>query len=949
LLQIADNEAGSRGLASPALRLSMRRLIISALLLIWIGYQACGGEEEVGPAVKVRRREKIIFDFERSAHAARWRPSHISKSPFQAWNRRFASKGYGSLAFDLDAGRTYPGIKLTAPRGRAFSWPTDADLRFDLFNPQNHPVTLYLRIDSLDKEGRALRSTEDFSARPGPNRIRLPLRDFGRGRLNPARVTRLILFAIEPKKTLRLYLDQLRLETAPEVEIPVDNAFLFDFGPKGSPVMPGFVRVTPQDVLSSDKPFGFSTPPARAGTAAYNIDSLSDDYVYTPYRKRTEFCVRLPNGRYAVGLFLRAFDSLDLPAWPWSVLANGKLKKKRGVSALSFYSTKGYYRGFEVDYGPDTDVWEEFAGDNVPFYSFQAAVNDGVLRVTFDSCSIYAMMVWPAQQADWGERLVRQVEQMRKNEFYEYNFWLRRAAKATPSAEAVLMPVSYLKAVGPDFVPPGKTGPAACSVSAAPGEYEPVALAFRAPVEYKNISARATDFVGGAGVIKASAADICLAKLFPKGEHGVYELIPTMLEPVGGQTLRPNITREFWVDICVPDDASPGDYKGEITIESEGRQSLTVGITITVRPFRLPDDVPVSYAMYYGKPSSFKGHYRRFYKGYGKWEQVVGAEMQNMREHGFNTLSIWGPRCFVREGALQLDFAARDRLLKLCRKHGLALRHPVDTRVIDCAYSLIRQGLKEFSPEFNKAYLDVCRRVVAWAEKNDLPMLLYVVDEPRETGLNWWNRNLEDTLKYLDLLKSVPNARTYIPITGDENNGVDYSILADKLDVVATHPTKSCRKLMARAGKLCLYNAGQDRLSWGFYVWKSGAVGRREWGYQWINQPYNPLDGGNWAIAYPSPHGLLPTVGEKRIREGIDDYRYIYALETVMAQAQAAGRDISAASDLLGAIRKSLPDYLNPATERTRDLDYELDEWRERIAAEIEKLTPGRDDHGTQE
>jgi len=899
--------------------------------------------------MKIRRREKLIFDFERAAHAARWRPNRISKSPFQAWNKRFASKGFGSMAFDLDAGQAYPGIKLAAPMGHPFSWPAGANLRFELFNPQDHPITLYLRINSLDDHGRALRTTEDFSARPGRNRIRLPLRDFGRGRLVPARITGLILFAIEPKKTLRFYLDQLRLETAPDIEIPVENTFLFDFGPKGSPVMPGFVGVSPQDVLSSDKAFGFSTPPARAGTATYEIDSLADDYVHTPHKKRTEFSVRLPNGRYTVGLLLKALDSLDLPVWPWSVLANGKLKKKHGVSALSFYSTKGYYRGFEVDYRPDTDVWEEFAKDNVPFYRFEVAVNDGVLRVTFDSCSAYAMMVWPAEHNDWGERLVRQVHQMRKAEFYEYNFWLQPAAKVSAPADVVFAPVSYLRTIGPDYVPAQQTRPATCSISAAPGEYEPVALVFRAPVEYTNISVRAKDFVGGAGVIPASAVDIRLAKLFPQGEHGIYELVPRMLEPVAGQTLRPNITREFWVDIHVPEDAAPGDYRGEIRIESESREPLAVGITITVRPFRLPDDVPVSYAMYYGKPSSFKGHYQRFYEGYRKWQKVVDAEMQNMREHGFNTLSIWGPRCFVREGGLELDFAARNRLLKLCRRRGLARRHPVDTRVIDCADSLIRQGLKEFSPEFNKTYLDVCRRVVAWAEKNDLPMLLYVVDEPRETGLNWWNRNLEDTLKYLDLLKSVPNARTYIPVTGDENNRVDYSILADKLDVVATHPTRSCRKLMARAAKLCLYNAGQDRLSWGFYVWKSGAASRREWGYQWVNQPYNPLDPGNWAIAYPSPHGLLSTVGEKRIREGIDDYRYIHALVTRMAEAKAAGRDVSAASDLLGEIRKALPEYLEPGSERTRDLDYGLDKWRGRIAAEIEGLALRQDDPDAQE
>ncbi|NQT21743.1 MAG: hypothetical protein HQ592_18705 [Planctomycetes bacterium] len=610
------------------------------------------------------------------------------------------------------------------------------------------------------------------------------------------------------------------------------------------------------------------------------------------------------------------------------------------MSAATFYSTRGYYRGYEIDYGPATDVWEEFVKDHVPFYQFLTNVTDGELRVTFKSCAVHAMMIWPAEKSEWGEDLVAQVQQMRRREFYESNFWLKPIGKAAggPGA-AVLTPVSYLKNISPDFIPPPPAGKAVCSISAAPGEHEPAALAFRSSVEYSNVTAQMADFAGNAGTIPASAADVRLAKLFPIGRQGVYELLPLMLEPLHGQTLAPNVTREFWIDVHVPADAAPGDYRGAITLRAENRQPLTVDVKLTVRPFELALDSPVCFAMFYGMPSSFKWHYLHFYKNRAKWEKVIDAEMRNMAEHGFNTLSIWGPK--VRSapgGGITVDFSDRNRLLELCRKRGLGRRHAVDTRVIDCAHSLIAIGLKEFSPEFNKAYADVCRRTVAWARKNNLPMLLYVVDEPRERDLNWWNRNLSDTLKHLDLLKSIPGARTFIPVMGDKQSGVDYSVLAERLSVIATHPARQSRRLIAKARKLCIYNAGQDRLSWGFYVWKVGACGRREWGYQWIKQPYNPFDPGNDAVAYPSPHGLLPTIGEKRIREGIDDYKYVYTLEKHMARARAAGVDLASAAALLAKIRNAVPDYLDVREARTRDLDHELGVWREQVAAEIEDL-----------
>lgn len=904
--------------------------------------EAATTQTVTSPAMKIHQQQEVIFDFERPAHVARWMPSYISKKPFQAWNERYASKGAGSMAFDLDAHQRYPGVRLDSPGSGYFNWSRAQELRFDIFNPQDNAMALFLRIDSADVNGQQMRSTEEFALRPGPNLLRFALRNFGAHpqAVAPARIKGLILFAIKPEKTLRLYLDEFRLAMAPEVEIPVENVFLFDFGPRDSAVMAGFTGVTHQHKLAPGKAFGFTKPPYKTRTASYRLDSLADDSAYIPVNEEAEFTTRLPNGRYTVGLFIRRIGDLDLPVRGWEVLANGKLKQKQGMSALTFYSTRGFYRGFEIDYGPDTDVWEEFAKDHVPFYRFETDVKDGELRLKFKSCAVHAMMIWPAGKNEWGSRLVEQVQRMRRDEFYRANFWLKPIATAAAGPGGpVLAPVSYLENIHPDFIPQQRPGKAACSISAAPGEREPAALAFRPDVEYRNVTAQVSDFTGDGGTIPASAATVYLAKLFPRGKKGAYELQPLMLEPAGGQTLRANVTREFWIDVHVPEDAAPGNYRGEIALWAENRDPLTVEVNLTVRPFRLASDSPVRFAMFYGTPASFKRHYRHFYKGDAKWEEVVDAEMRNMAEHGFNTLSIWGPKIRSSEdGGIRADFSDRDRLLKLCRKHGLARRHDVVTRLINCTYSLIERGLKEFSPEFNKAYKDVCRQTVEWARKNDLPMLFYVIDEPRERDLNWWNRNLADTLKYLELLESIPNARTYIPVMGDKNSGVDYSILAEKLDVVATHPARQSRRLMAKARELCIYNAGQDRLSWGFYVWKIGARGRREWGYQWIHQPYNPFDSGNDAVAYPSPVGLLPTIGEKRIREGIDDYRYIYTLEKHIARARAAGTDVSSPTALLARIRKAIPDYLDIGEAPTRDLDYKLDAWREQIAEEIQKL-----------
>lgn len=891
--------------------------------------------EPVADAIEITPRVQVLFDFERAAHAARWRPSGISRNPSQAWKKQVAARGNGSMLVDLDAGLSWPGIRLVARPDQPFDWSWADVLRFEVFNAQDAPVTLHMFADSAPGTGGAARITGLFNLRPGMNHLRLPLRPPGKPeQFDLAGIREVVIFGDNPRTTQRLYFDEFRLEAPPETQAPVENARLFDFGPAGSLLMPGFKPIA-HDASLERGDAGFTAPPAGAAQAPYRIDSIADDYVHAGSGP-AEFGVRLPDGRYTVAAFIRAFDDLDLPVRDWSVTANGKLKKRFTASAANFYSTQGYYRGSDVDYTPDTDVWEAFAREHVPLYQFEADVSDGMLRIGFDSCALYGLMIWPEDQAEWGRQLVEQVQRMRREEFHTFNYW-HPPAVDTATAAPVLEHVSYLETIGPEYIPQqGRR----CELAAAAGEWEPAAFAFRSPKAYENIQVRCTDFTGDAGTIPASVARIHLAKLFPNGRRGVHRLLPTMLEPAGGQTLAADVTRLLIADFRVPDDAAPGRYHGMMQLEAPGRTPLAAEIVINVRSFQLAGDPPVGFAMFYGSPGRFLGHYSRFYEGAERLEKAIAAEMQNMRDYGFNTLSVDFPRVTGVEGeTATLDFSASERLTRIAHEHGLARRQPALMSMTSTLYRLTRNlGLTEFSDRFNAVFTDAVRKTVAWAAADDLPVLFYVVDEPREKDLAWWNRNLADSLRYVGLLKTVPGAQTYIPLTGDRSDGVDYTPLAEALDVTGTHAFESSRRLMDTAGKLCIYNNGRKRLTFGFLTWKNEAVSRREWGYHWHNLPWNPLDDGNSAVIYPSPGGLLPTIDEMRIREGIDDYRYIHALEQKIHLAAAAGRDTSTATALLETIRAAVPRFVEPRDYDTCDLEHDLAGWRERIAAEITKL-----------
>jgi len=902
----------------------------------------------VGAAI-IRPMERLLYDFELASDLQRWKPNYISKPPYRVQSDRYATKGQHSMCVEMDALQLYPGVTLAPPPGGYFNWASAESVIFDVFSPMDDPFTLHLRVDGAQLGGTTIiRYNISFSIVPGINHLRVPLKNLRSSdtRVDPARITAFILFANYPGKTLRMYLDYVRLEMAAKALLPFPNICLFDFGDSTGTVMHGFSGVEPTQRFIPGATCGFTGTSPVAGKLPYALDPLVDDYVVPAPGTTAQFNVRLTNGRCTVALFLSAFDSLGMPSLGWSVAANGSAKLSHTVTPQNFYSTNGLFRGYEIDYDPSTDVWLEFVKEHVPVRTFDVDVTDNVLAVSFKTCSVHAMVVWPTRHGSWGQNFLAQIQENRRLDFHRFNYPLKalNAAVGEPGAPFAMQPVSTLTVVGPDYAV--SNAPAKLAISAARGEYEPAALAFRPAVEFANLRLSVSDLTANnARRMPASAVDVRLGKLFPTKLDGAYSLRPVMLEAVAGQTLKPEVTREFWVEVRVPPDQQPATYLGTITIEADERDPIAVSLAVTVLPFELPDLPDVAFGFFYGDPNAYEGHYLKLYPTDAQWRKAVGLEMQNLREHGINVMTFPQPVLTgIANGKAVLDYRNCERFLSVARANGQPLDRPVPVFAFYHALALINMGKAEFSHEFNALYVAAWRQIVAWAQAKNLPILAYVVDEPREKDINPWNRNFADTMKYLDLLDQVEGVRTFIPLMWDSSDGADYTPIARRLDVVCTHPRETSKNSIAAARELWLYNNGMDRLSYGFYFWKTRAQGRAEWAYEWTHMPYNPLDPDNATVAYHTPQGeLLSTIQQKWVREGIDDCRYLRLLETAIADANAAGRDTESASALLGQISRQIPQYLETTSGvlpfHQGPLNAKLDQWRASLAAEIIKLT----------
>jgi hypothetical protein len=234
-------------------------------------------------------------------------------------------------------------------------------------------------------------------------------------------------------------------------------------------------------------------------------------------------------------------------------------------------------------------------------------------------------------------------------------------------------------------------------------------------------------------------------------------------------------------------------------------------------------------------------------------------------------------------------------------------------------------------PGFAPAYVSTVMQTHEWAKEHNVPLVFWLVDEPRENP-NPWNRNLADTIEHCKLAGQVAGATRMVTPMGDQNSGKDYTVLCDHLEIVNTHAGKSSQKLMERAmnsgGKLELwiYNVGADRLSNGFYLWRVGATGKHEWHF---NQWTAPATARRWSSAEPNvPFGahsfnpytvpaprrfkgaLLPMEGLFTMATGAADYRYVYTLEQAIAACKANGSNkdkVAEAEAFLTALKGRIP------------------------------------------
>ena len=465
--------------------------------------------------------------------------------------------------------------------------------------------------------------------------------------------------------------------------------------------------------------------------------------------------------------------------------------------------------------------------------------------------------------------------------------------------------------------------------SACRGEIEPVSFAVHALTDLADLRLDISD-LSGPGAIPAGAVDPFVVKAwytagFYKGDpHGRF-LVPDLLlkddalvrvdtenqhnylrstaedgaeeyilcsgptsealqniRPRDAKALQPvsvpaGTTKAFWLTVHVPEEAAPGNYRGTVTLRWSGEKTHRIPLRLHVLPFDLPPS-PLIYSIFNRSRIGATADPHDINTEYLTVERYE-REIRNLVEHG-----ILYPNSYDGFALLRPALEAR-------RRAGVATERFYS---VDLAYRVrvATQDGKEGRRELRK-------RIAEWKpvleEFGYRELWVMGIDEARGPQLKAQRPAVEAVHE--------AGARCWAAATHETTFGVIGDLL-DMAVMAGVAKPSELRKWHGGGKEVFCYGAPQTeweqpeiyRRNYGLVLWQTGYDGAMIYAYRHgMGHVWNDFDHPrrDHTLVYPTADGLIDTIAWEGVREGIDDTRYMAALQQAISAAAdpgAAGR-----------------------------------------------------------
>ena len=841
-------------------------------------------------------------------------------------------------------------------------WSHYDSLELDCFSTAPGPITVHgwFRDSAAPPEDGDYWKRHNYQTNlsPGASTIRFPLGGFYRGEKGSGHFldTKQMLSFLVGAKDVTLYLDNLRLVKGSQ-QLAVNGLKAFDFGPKESPVFPGFTAVYPDTAYSPQRGFGWLGRFPSSGSYQEHPDSLFGDYIRCTGGE--VFAVDVPNGEYTVYLVLDHIGYWDYLYWRTrAVEAEGKEVLHENMTPAEFLKDH-YFLHQDDEELPGADLWQKYIQHHFQPKLFKVQVADGQLDLTFRGdawgLTLACLALFPTSAHEAGQRWIGQLDARRRQEFYTN--WAEVVHKPEPKPEVsadeqaagfvlfqrdLAREISYNSAPGGD---PADSRALQLNWLACAGEYEAGDFCVYPLKDCGALSVKAGDLTGANGAtIPGTAVRVCAIRYKAKRIGGrissSYQYLPACMADFSAWPIPTGVTRRFWITFKVPEAAAPGTYTGKLAVTLAGT-NREIPVKLEVCPFKL-DEPQMSIGMYGGARPS--GGWGPEVNAAYRWDERTEEVLRDQKEHGMTAVTPISPAFKgFQDGKARFDYTQADRLMALLRRLGY--HHECFTYADMFG---VRAG--DVEAECQKNYGMPLEQAIKLAyeelgahmkEKNWLPMAWALADEPLIHGIS-----ANTVIKVFEVHRRAAPQMQFV--SEDAMGDPAHYKVIPAIDIVSGNsPRYAVAEAVRQAHRrYWLNNIGTDRITFGWFLWKAhkdlGVEALFQWGYSTNHADiYYDLDGmeGDSGCSFTASEGQRPTREWELIRAGANDHRYLQTLANLCPKAQAGGSADAKAT--AGKALKFCDDVMTRIDLEKKNKPYshaELDTFKRKLAEFIVKL-----------
>ncbi|MEN8127640.1 MAG: carbohydrate binding domain-containing protein [Planctomycetota bacterium] len=368
------------------------------------------------------------------------------------------------------------------------------------------------------------------------------------------------------------------------------------------------------------------------------------------------------------------------------------------------------------------------------------------------------------------------------------------------------------------------------------------------------------------------------------------------------KTLRPvtvaaGETRQFWITVHVPDDATSGLYKGRLKLHCNERLAKEIPFEVEVLPFDL-EPCPIESSLYFNWGLTLDKAGSGSLDNRMRTPAQHKAELENALAHGVNAPT------------LGVDFESGDLPL------ALGLRNEAGMKT-DTLYYITFFPKPEGEQGDDRRSLIADKMKEGWDE--DLSKIINTAKKFGYNNVYFYGRDEARG----DLLRAQRPLWDQVHTLGGKifcagYKGSNFPIVGDVQDLLicAGPPSKKEADLWhSKGNKIFRYNSPQScceipatmRLEYGLSLGLAGYDGAMPYIYYWWWNDW--ADRGGFRphnFVYPTIDGVIDTRHWEGYREGIDDLRYWATMKKAIAKAKKEGVDVSAAEEFTNRMPLSI-------------------------------------------